>query len=139
MAPAPVTIRTIDLGGDKLSHVLDVKTEDNPFLGWRGLRICLDEPGLFKTQLRALLRASSLGALRILLPMISGTQELVRARALMEEVKDELRESGEPFGEDAELGVMVEVPSVALMVDRFAPHCDFLSLGTNDLTLHAGR
>ena len=134
MAPAPVTIRTIDLGGDKLSHVLDVKTEDNPFLGWRGLRICLDEPDLFKTQLRALLRASNLGKLRILLPMISDTQEIVRARALMDEVKEELRASGQAFGEDAELGVMVEVPSVALMVDRFAPHCDFLSLGTNDLT-----
>ena len=134
MAPAPVTIRTIDLGGDKLSHVLDVKTEDNPFLGWRGLRICLDEPDLFKTQLRALLRASSLGKLRILLPMISSTQELVRVRVLMDEVKEELRESGQAFSEDAKMGVMVEVPSVALTVDRFASHCDFLSLGTNDLT-----
>lgn len=137
MAPAPVTIRTIDLGGDKLSHVLDVKTEDNPFLGWRGLRICLDEPELFKTQLRALLRAAHLGEVQILLPMISGVQELMRARQLLEEAKEELRARGQAFCTDCKLGIMVEVPSVALMVDRFAPLCDFLSLGTNDLTQYA--
>ncbi len=134
MAPEPVTIRTIDLGGDKLSHVLDVKPEANPFLGWRGLRICLDEPELFKTQLRALLRAGCLGDLHILLPMISGIQELERARQLLQEAKDELIARGQAFAEACTLGVMVEVPSVALRVDYFAPQCDFLSLGTNDLT-----
>ena len=134
MAPRPVIIRTLDLGGDKLSHVLESSPEANPFLGWRGIRICLDTPDLFKTQLRALLRAGIYGEVQILLPMISSIDELWRARALLEEAKVELRELGQAFAEDCKLGIMVEVPSVALMTDQFAGEVDLLSLGTNDLT-----
>jgi phosphotransferase system enzyme I (PtsI) len=134
ISPDPVTIRTIDLGGDKLSHVLDVQEESNPFLGWRGIRICLDEPVLFKTQLRALLRAGCEGKVQILLPMISEIRELTQACALLEEAKEELRASGQAFQEDCKVGIMVEVPSVAIMIDQFAIQADFLSLGTNDLT-----
>ncbi|HIM56232.1 MAG TPA: phosphoenolpyruvate--protein phosphotransferase, partial [Candidatus Latescibacteria bacterium] len=134
LAPHPVVIRTMDLGGDKLSHVLEVPPEANPFLGWRGIRICLDTPELFKTQLRALLRAGTHGEVQILLPMISNLDELRQARALLEEAKEELRAKGQTFAEDCKLGIMVEVPSMALMSDHFADEVDLLSLGTNDLT-----
>jgi phosphotransferase system enzyme I (PtsI) len=137
LAPHPVVIRTIDLGGDKLSHILDAPAEANPILGWRGIRICLDTPDLFKTQLRALLRAGTHGEVQILLPMISSLDELWQARALLEEAKDELRTAGQAFAEDCKLGIMVEVPSVALMIDQFATEVDLLSLGTNDLTQYA--
>lgn len=134
LVPHPVVIRTLDLGGDKLSHVLDTPPEANPFLGWRGIRICLDTPELFKTQLRALLRAGAYGEVQILLPMISNLDELRRARVLLDEAKYELQAEGHSFAEDCKLGIMVEVPSMALMVDRFASEVDLLSLGTNDLT-----
>ena len=137
VAPAPVTIRTIDLGGDKLSHVMDVKPEDNPFLGWRGIRVCLDETALFKAQLKALLRAGSLGEVQILLPMVSDLSQVTQVRELLKEVQNELSKTNHEFSESCKIGVMVEVPAVVMMIDEFASTCDFLSLGTNDLTQYA--
>ena len=137
VAPAPVTIRTIDLGGDKLSHVMDVKPEDNPFLGWRGIRVCLDETALFKAQLKALLRAGSLGEVQILLPMVSDLSQVTQVRELLREVQNELSKTSHEFCESCKIGIMVEVPAVVMMIDEFASTCDFLSLGTNDLTQYA--
>lgn len=129
----PLIIRTLDVGGDKDISYLKIPKEMNPFLGYRAIRFCLNNKEVFKTQIRAILRASAYGNIKMMFPMISGIEELRQSKSIFEEVKDDLREENISFNEDMELGIMVEIPAVAIHSRQFAKEVDFFSIGTNDL------
>lgn len=132
-APRPITLRTLDIGGDKTLLCLDLPKEENPFLGNRALRLCFSRVDIFKTQLRAALRASVYGNLWLMLPMVGSIDDIRHAKAIIEEIKCELRAEGIEYSETFKTGIMIEVPSIALIADMAAEEADFASIGTNDL------